>query len=180
MAGDAAAACERLWETHPPVNPLVVSQLRRARAVIYGAGSLYTSICPSLVVRGVGEEIAALGDATPKIMMLNGSPDRETHGMRASDHVRAVVNALNREHELRHPPRAYVTCLFYPRGAEAHIQLDTPALAAMGVRAVPVPATLDEWGRARYEPQGLVDALLEELETPPRLREERDVERVAE
>ena len=39
-------------EVHPHPNPLVISRLRDAQAIIYGAGSLYTSICPSLIVRG--------------------------------------------------------------------------------------------------------------------------------
>jgi hypothetical protein len=33
-----------------PANPSVLTQLEIADAVIYGIGSLYTSICPSLIV----------------------------------------------------------------------------------------------------------------------------------
>lgn len=70
-------------------------QIFGANAVLYGMGSLYTSICPSLVLQGVGEAVAA--SAAPKILILNGSHDRETlrcvsHGqpMRASDVAQAV------------------------------------------------------------------------------------------
>ena len=70
-------------EVHPQLNPLVAKALQGSHAVLYGCGSLYSSICPSLIVRGVGVEIAALGDAVPKVLLLNGSPDRETHGIRA-------------------------------------------------------------------------------------------------
>lgn len=58
-------------------------------------GSLYTSICPTLCLDGVGEAIA--GRSVPKVMMLNGSHDRETaccgaHDgpMTAADMVQAV------------------------------------------------------------------------------------------
>jgi 2-phospho-L-lactate transferase/gluconeogenesis factor (CofD/UPF0052 family) len=37
-------------EVFPAVNPTVVDQLSLVDAVVYGMGSLYTSICPSLVM----------------------------------------------------------------------------------------------------------------------------------
>ena len=36
----------------------MLSELAGADAIIYGMGSLYTSIAPSLVLRGVGEAVA--------------------------------------------------------------------------------------------------------------------------
>jgi hypothetical protein len=36
--------------------------VRGADAIVYGIGSLYTSICPSLILDGVGEGIAARQD----------------------------------------------------------------------------------------------------------------------
>jgi hypothetical protein len=62
--------------------------------VVYGMGSLYTSIIPSLILEGVGEAIAAR--AGPKVLILNGGQDRETGDMSAAGVVMAVVNALNR------------------------------------------------------------------------------------
>ena len=52
-------------EVAPAPNPRVLAELERADAVIYGMGSLYTSIAPSLVLKGVGECIAAA--AVPKV-----------------------------------------------------------------------------------------------------------------
>jgi 2-phospho-L-lactate transferase/gluconeogenesis factor (CofD/UPF0052 family) len=43
---------------------------------IYAMGSLYTSVIPSLIAQGVGETIRM--SSKPKILLLNGSPDRET------------------------------------------------------------------------------------------------------
>ncbi|CAM6092709.1 unnamed protein product [Calypogeia fissa] len=40
------------------VNSVVLGQLHQVDVIVYGMGSLYTSICPSLVLRGVGETIA--------------------------------------------------------------------------------------------------------------------------
>jgi 2-phospho-L-lactate transferase/gluconeogenesis factor (CofD/UPF0052 family) len=41
----------REHEVFPPPNPRLLSQLDAADALIYGMGSLYTSICPSLVLQ---------------------------------------------------------------------------------------------------------------------------------
>ncbi|KAJ3155722.1 hypothetical protein HDU86_004191 [Geranomyces michiganensis] len=99
-------------EIFPDLNPLVGSQLARKRTVIYGCGSLYTSILPCLVVPGVGRLLAdpissLTSSAAPprfpirnplsrvKILMLNGSHDRETNGYTALDFILAITDALN-------------------------------------------------------------------------------------
>jgi len=172
LSTDAAEESGDAAEVYPRVNQLVVRSLQRADAVIYGAGSLYTSICPSLVVRGVGEEVSRLD--IPKVLMLNGSPDRETTRtppMAASDYVAAVVHALNRTHassgsagsSLHRPASAYVNVLFYPEGAQRSIPIDIEVLEAMGVRAVSVPSVRDAHGRVVYQPQGCVNALAQVL-----------------
>jgi hypothetical protein len=38
------------WQVFPVVNSTVLEQLIQVDAVVYGIGSLYTSICPSLVL----------------------------------------------------------------------------------------------------------------------------------
>ncbi len=46
-------------EVSPEPNCRVLTEIERADAVVYGMGSLFTSICPSLCLEGVGEAIAA-------------------------------------------------------------------------------------------------------------------------
>jgi 2-phospho-L-lactate transferase/gluconeogenesis factor (CofD/UPF0052 family) len=41
----------------------VLQAIQGCDAVVYGMGSLYTSICPTLILEGVGEAIAARQDA---------------------------------------------------------------------------------------------------------------------
>lgn len=53
-------------EVLPPANPHILQDILKADAVIYGMGSLYTSICPGLILDGVGETIAARTDI-PKV-----------------------------------------------------------------------------------------------------------------
>jgi 2-phospho-L-lactate transferase/gluconeogenesis factor (CofD/UPF0052 family) len=74
----------RIWyinpygqEIRPPANPRVLEAINDSQAIIYSIGSLYTSIIPSLILRGVGKAIA-MSPARHKILILNGSLDRET------------------------------------------------------------------------------------------------------
>ncbi|KAI9338804.1 hypothetical protein BDR26DRAFT_821215, partial [Obelidium mucronatum] len=91
-----------LTETVPTVNQLVPKQLDTKRTVIYGMGSLYTSLLPNLVVPGVGGMIAKdygvnrnCVAARRKILLLNGTHDRETEGYTAMDFVLAITDVLN-------------------------------------------------------------------------------------
>ncbi|XP_018434128.1 uncharacterized protein YNL011C isoform X2 [Raphanus sativus] len=85
-----------LHEVFPPVNPTVLDQLRSVDCIVYAMGSLFTSICPSLVLLGVGEIISSR--SCRKVLLLNGTQDRETSGFTASCFVTAIADALNRTH----------------------------------------------------------------------------------
>lgn len=80
----------------PPASPRVLEAINDSQAIIYSIGSLYTSIIPSLILRGVGKAIA-LSPARHKILILNGSLDRETGPsacpFTAVDFVEAIVQA---------------------------------------------------------------------------------------
>ncbi|XP_010052209.3 uncharacterized protein YNL011C isoform X2 [Eucalyptus grandis] len=83
-----------LHEVYPSANPAVLDQLRTVDCIVYAMGSLFTSVCPSLVLLGIGEIISS--QACPKVLLLNGSHDRETSGFSASSFVTAITDALNR------------------------------------------------------------------------------------
>jgi 2-phospho-L-lactate transferase/gluconeogenesis factor (CofD/UPF0052 family) len=97
------ARIERIWyinpygqERLPAANPRVLSTIKESQAVIYSIGSLYTSIIPSIVLRGVGEALRNT-PARHKILILNGCLDRETgpssHPFSAFDFVEAIARA---------------------------------------------------------------------------------------
>ena len=101
---------EDLQPTAPNVNPIVLERLNSVRCsalrraftpfpaqsshVVFGQGSLYTSTVPCLVLKGVGEAVSEMRGR--KILVLNGSHDRETGNMTAVDFVQAVADGLNR------------------------------------------------------------------------------------
>lgn len=120
---DLPTRIDRIWyinpyghEIRPVPNPKVLAAIRGATAVVYSIGSLYTSIMPSLILRGVGDAIAGVPSGPHqqqqhqqeqgqgpryKILILNSANDRET-GPRASpftaaDFVRAIARGAGPE-----------------------------------------------------------------------------------
>lgn len=66
-----------------------ISAIRQADLIIYGIGSLYTSILPNLIIRGICQAIA--DSPVPKVYFCNAmSQPGETDGFSAEDHVRAI------------------------------------------------------------------------------------------
>lgn len=63
-------------EILPPANPRAIQALQNAEYIIYSIGSLYTSIVPNLVLRGIGDTMRKTS-ASMKILILNGCLDRE-------------------------------------------------------------------------------------------------------
>lgn len=153
-------------EVFPDPNPALLTELQTCNAVLYGMGSLYTSICPSLILQGVGERIA--GRDMPKIVILNGSHDRETSAcmagqgpMGAADVVLAIQDSLNRRYtdcELTLPASAYVTAMLVPAGGDVHV--DKRRLITLGVRQIiQVDAMQDTGSSCQFEPEALVNAI---------------------
>ncbi|KAK2970995.1 hypothetical protein RJ640_017324, partial [Escallonia rubra] len=123
-----------LHELFPTANPTVLEQLRSVDCIIYAMGSLFTSICPSLVLRGVGEIISSR--SCPKVLLLNSTHDRETSGFSASCFVTAISDALNRTYGdlhncLQNPPSQYVNTLLVPK--DGQVPVDIECLAAQGI-----------------------------------------------
>ena len=151
---------------YPKVNPTILRKLKECDGVVYGMGSLYTSIIPSLILEGVGEALA--NRVGPKVLILNGNQDRETGNMSASGYVAAVVHALNRAEEpnvdrrLRNSASDYVTVLIAPKGGG--MPLDIANLKQMGIsNIVEVSAKKRTTGQegAEYDVPALIQALRE-------------------
>ena len=100
---DLPARIDRIWyinpygqEMLPPANPRVIYAIQQAQAIIFSIGSLYTSIIPSIVLKGVGDALRST-PARHKILVLNGSLDREvgpnSSPFTAFDFVEAITRA---------------------------------------------------------------------------------------
>ncbi|CAM0142516.1 unnamed protein product, partial [Umbelopsis sp. WA50703] len=82
-------------EIYPIPSPKVLKHLNTKNVLVYSIGSLYTSIIPCLILRGVGNAISQSASLKHKILILNGNNDRETTGYTALDFIYAITSALN-------------------------------------------------------------------------------------
>ncbi|GMP72208.1 hypothetical protein CsSME_00030317 [Camellia sinensis var. sinensis] len=150
-----------LHEVFPNVNPTVLDQLRTIDCIIYAMGSLFTSICPSLVLLGIGEIIASR--SCPKVLLLNGTHDRETSGFSAACFVTAIADALNRTYGdphncLKNHPSQYINTLLVPK--DGQIPIVAESLAAQGIfRVITVDSVRDPNVGVVFEPKSLIQAL---------------------
>ncbi|EOA27056.1 hypothetical protein CARUB_v10023151mg [Capsella rubella] len=172
-----------LHEVFPPVNPTVLEQLRSVDCIVYAMGSLFTSICPSLVLLGVGEIISSRscrkvpGNSSrilmveiqsdvfswSQVLLLNGSQDRETSSFTASCFVTAIADALNRTHgdpniRLKNPPGYYINTLLVPKDGE--IAVDLKQLSEQGINDVRVvESVVDPKHGILFSPSSLINTL---------------------
>ena len=169
---ELGARIERVWYINPygqeiriPANPRVVKALQGCGSVIYSVGSLFTSLIPNLVLRGVGEAIATNPSIRNKILILNGSLDRETgprsRPFTAFDFVAAIANACSYSRGRPPPPEEeyslYVTHVLYLDGG-AGPAVDREALALLGIDTLRLYGPCKSEG-ARYDAKGLMQAL---------------------
>lgn len=142
---DLSSRIQRIWyinpygqEIRPAPNPKVLSSIDDASAVIYSIGSLYTSIIPCLVLRDVGKRIRE-ANAKFKILILNGSLDRETRAegvlFTARDFVSAVADASKGEKAEEEEWRRWVTHVVYLQGEGTPV-VEKEELGKVGVECV--------------------------------------------
>ncbi|KAL7920913.1 UPF0052 domain-containing protein [Trichoderma austrokoningii] len=144
---DLPSRIARIWYINPygqemrmPANPRVLEALRGASTVIYSIGSLFTSLVPSLVLKGVGEAIATSPHMRNKILLLNGSTDRETgpsgDAFSGLDFVAAIAGACADSRGLSRPGAdefaLYVTHVVYIEGPRSPA-VDRRVFAQLGI-----------------------------------------------
>lgn len=170
---DLPSRIEQLWYINPygqkitiPANPRVVDAIGSASCVIYSIGSLFTSIIPSLVLRGVGAAVSSPAIRT-KILILNGTIDRETgpfsDPFTAMDFVAAIANGCCESQELPRPKLhsywQYVTHVVY-LDSSASPRVDRDAFNALGIESMRLYGRKDENGKGgRYDARALTQVL---------------------
>lgn len=168
------ARIERLWYINPygqeirlAANPMVLNALHEAQAVIYSIGSLYTSIVPSLVLKGIGEALSN-PQIRYKILILNSTLDRETgpssDPYSALDFVAAIAKSgANSKGVMDTPAKSefknYVTHIIHLTGPGTPA-VDKDELKGLGIEAIRVYGRRNEGENfVRYDERGLIQAL---------------------
>ncbi|OAA74526.1 UPF0052 domain protein [Akanthomyces lecanii RCEF 1005] len=170
---DLPSRIERIWYINPygqeiriPANPRVLEAINTSSTIIYSIGSLFTSLIPNLVLKGVGEAIAS-PLVRNKILILNGTLDRETgpstEPFSGLDFVRAIANACADSRGLPPPEEEqyshYVSHVIYLESSLSPV-VDKQRLAQIGIESTRLYGPKDASGLGgRYDAKALAQAL---------------------
>lgn len=159
-------ALEPAW---PDALPAALEAIHHADVILLGPGSLYTSIIPNLLVKGVSAAIAesgALRIYVANIMTQEG----ETEDYTLSDHLAALGQHAGGRKLVdiclanSAPVPAEVSARYRSENA-VPIQLDGEAVARLGVELVSAPlADFGSHGKARHDPVKLAEAIMALIE----------------
>ncbi|POR37006.1 Uncharacterized protein TPAR_02796 [Tolypocladium paradoxum] len=170
---DLPARIDRIWYINPygqeiriPANPRVLDAIRGSNTVIYSIGSLFTSLVPNLVLKGVGDAIAS-PLIRNRILILNGTTDRETgpssDPFTGLDFVATIANACADSRGVARPTEdeycLYVTHVIHIEG-QAAPRVDKRRFAQLGIDTTRLYGPKDELGRGgRYDARALGQTL---------------------
>lgn len=170
---DLTSRIERIWYINPygqeirmAANPRVLEAINTSNTVIYSIGSLFTSLIPNLVLKGVGEAIAS-SFVRNKILILNGTLDREsgpsTEPFTGFDFVRAIANACADSRGLPPPEEEqyslYVSHVIYLESSISPV-VDKQRFTQIGIESTRLYGPKDATGLVgRYDSKALAQAL---------------------
>lgn len=81
---------EVFYQEHVRASRQAIKAINQADYIIYGIGSLYTSICPNLIIEDIQEALSI--STAKKIYVCNAmSQTGETDGYSVEDHVQAII-----------------------------------------------------------------------------------------
>lgn len=135
--------------------------IQEADAIILGPGSLYTSIIPNLLVKGIPEALART--AATKIYVCNVmTQPGETDGYSSSDHLRAIIDHAGEflDYVLLNtaPIPARLRARYHQDGA-GPVLADPDKIEAMGVRAIG-SNLIHKTNLVRHHPEELAHSLM--------------------
>ena len=151
-----------LKPARPSAGPDVIRIIKEADVVLLGPGSLYTSILPNLLVRGVAEAVSRSKAVKMYVSNIMTQPG-ETDGYSVSEHLQAVMDYLpagidyilvNTDKVPRSVEERYVK-----QGARL-VRVDPRRLQKMNVEVAREKMVSKKYP-ARHNPQRLAGAVLD-------------------
>lgn len=160
---------KRLLLTPEDATPTheAIEAIKQADVIVLGPGSLYTSVIPNLIIKGMSESIAS-SDAF-KIYVCNVmTQSGETDGFSAKEHVQAIIAHANKDvidacilNDSQAPLNALAR---YKEEGSYPVEADVEKIREMGYRVV----TTDLLGvtdYVRHDSAKLTKALIKLIET---------------
>jgi uncharacterized cofD-like protein len=170
VAGEAAISStptpiRRLSIVPEDCQPLAetLDAIEAADLVTLGPGSLYTSLIPNLLVRGIAERIDRSPARKVYVSNLMTQPG-ETTGYTAADHLRALIEHAGRNffhYALLNtqPLSPELLGRFAAEGAEP-VANDPEAVQALGIVPTSAPLLIEQDQVARHDPRALAHQVL--------------------
>ncbi|ODV96329.1 hypothetical protein PACTADRAFT_75476 [Pachysolen tannophilus NRRL Y-2460] len=140
-------------EIFPIAQNRVLKSLIESDIIIYSIGSLMTSTVPVLILQGVGQailkDLAKDGKHKKKILLLNGSHDRETYGLNATGFIKTIISSIEYSMKLERNKTQnnstfeekiwskYITHLIY-LDETGDIKVDVSEIESHGIKCVAV------------------------------------------
>lgn len=144
-------------------SPGILEAIARADVITLGPGSLFTSIIPNLLVRGVARAIQR--SPAWKICILNlMTQPGETTGLTAADHIEAIHRharaPLVQFAIANTSPIARPALARYVRARAEQVKLDYGRLEALGLNVIELPL-LARGEKIRHDPALLAAAVVD-------------------
>jgi uncharacterized cofD-like protein len=163
----AGAPIRRVQLSNPDAEPLdeTLAALRTADAIIIGPGSVFTSVIPNFLVKGVADAVAASPAVKLYVCNVMTQPG-ETGGFTASEHVRAVEEQAGRrvfDYVLVNTqrPSEEILSRYAAVGAD-WVRPDVDRIRAMGYRPIQ-GSFINQTQVVRHDAQALAHAILKML-----------------
>jgi uncharacterized cofD-like protein len=143
--------------------PETLEAIANADVITYGPGSLFTSVVPNLLVKGIPEAIAASPATKICFVNLMWQPG-ETSNFTASDHLRAINDHAQRKvvdvAVINTTPISAELKQRYANEEALPVENDFEALNEMGVRVV-ARELASAGQKFRHDPGALADVVVE-------------------
>lgn len=144
-------------------SPGILDAIARADLITLGPGSLFTSIIPNLLVRGVSRAIQRSPAWKVSILNLMSQPG-ETTGLTAADHVEAIhrhARARFLEFAVANTsPISSPALARYVRARAGQVPVDRQRLEALGLNLIELPL-LARGEKIRHDPARLAAAVID-------------------
>jgi uncharacterized cofD-like protein len=141
--------------------PAVIEAIRKADIITLGPGSLFTSLLPNLLVKGITKEICASRAMKLYVGNLMTQPG-ETTGFRAEDHLESIYRHAGRGVFdgiiLNTRPMSASTLSRYQRRGAEPVLCKHTRLKKMGLQIIE-GNFLSRANKVRHDPDALADAI---------------------
>lgn len=147
----------------PSALPSVMEAIEEADMIVLGPGSLYTSVIPNLLTKGVADAIREFRGVKVYVMNVM-TQDGETENYSAADHVRALLDhggeGLFQYVLANNRPIPEELLEAYRRENAVPVPVNADALRSLGVEPVYAPVAHWRDDLIRHDPTALADSLM--------------------